>query len=81
MMKSQLTLKHHFYADEKLLNYFASKITLLNILQNVAIYRFKYSISHIMVIPLNDTFLYYRTNRISLCCIILRYTDFLFSAP
>ena len=34
-------------------------------LQNVAIYLFKYFVSHNTVIPQNDTFLYYRTNQIS----------------
>ena len=41
------------------LNYFALKITLLKILLNVAIYSSKYSVSHITVIPKNDTFLHY----------------------
>ena len=39
MMKLQLILKHRFYENKKIfLNYFASKLILLNILQNVAIY-------------------------------------------
>ena len=39
---------------ESFLNYFALKMILLNILQNVAIYLLKYFVSHIMVIPRND---------------------------
>ena len=39
---------------------------MLNILQSVAIYLFKYFVSHISVIPRTDTFLYYKTNQISL---------------
>ena len=57
---------------ESVLNYFASKMILLNILQNVAIYLFKYFVTHIMVIPQDDTFLYYKQNQLSLCYIILR---------
>ena len=38
----------------------------LNILQNVAMYLFKYFLEHIAAIPRNDTFLYHRTNQISL---------------
>ena len=57
---------------ESVLNYFASKMILLNILQNVAIYLFKYFVAHIMVIPQDDTFLYYKQNQLSLCYIILR---------
>ena len=52
------------------LNYFSSKMILLNILQNFAIYLFKYFVSHIMITSRNDTFLYYRINQISLCCIV-----------
>ena len=48
-------------------NYFASKMVLLDILQNVTIYLFKYFVSHIMIILRNDTFLYSRINQISLC--------------
>ena len=47
------------------LNYFASKMILLNILQNATIYFFKYFVLHITVIPQNDTYLYHRTNQIS----------------
>ena len=65
MMKLQLTLKHRFYENKKIfLNYFASKLILLNILQNVAIYLFNYFVSHITVTPRN--FLYHRPNQISL---------------
>ena len=32
----------------------------------------KHSVLPIMVILLNNTFLYYRTNQISMCCIILQ---------
>ena len=61
------------------LNYITLKLIFLNILQNVAIYLFKYFVSHITVIPRN--FLYHMTNQISLkymFCIILRNT---FLAP
>ena len=54
--------------EKKLLE--LSKMILLNILENVAIYLCKYFVSHIMVIPWNDTFLYYRKNQVSLWCII-----------
>ena len=43
--------------------YFASNMILLNILQNAAIYLFKYFALHITAIPQNDTFLYHRTNQ------------------
>ena len=58
--------KHHIYMDESFLNYFASKMILLNILQNVTIYSFKHFLSNITVIPQNDTFLFHRSNQISL---------------
>ena len=32
---------------------------------------FKHFVLLIMIIPRNDTFLYYRTSQLSLCCIIL----------
>ena len=54
--------------EKKLLE--LSKMILQNILENVAIYLCKYFVSHIMVIPWNDTFLYYRKNQVSLWCII-----------
>ena len=45
---------------------------LQNILQNFAIYLFKYFVLDIMIISGNDTILYYyMTNPISLFCIIL----------
>ena len=50
-----INTKHCFYMDEKFLNYFAMKMILLNILQNVKIYLFKYFVSYITVIPRNDT--------------------------
>ena len=53
------------------LNYFASKMTLLNILQNVVMYLFKYFVLRVMVILQNDTFPYYKTNQIFVVCIIL----------
>ena len=49
-----------------------SKMILLNILQNGAIYLFKYFVVHTMIISGNDTFLYYKTNQISSRCMILR---------
>ena len=57
---------------KSLLNYFASRMILLNILQDVVIYLFKYFVSHIVVIPQNDTLLCYKQNQMSLCYIILR---------
>ena len=54
------------------LNYFALKLILRNILKNVTVSLFKYFVSHIIVILRNELFLYYRTNEITLCCIILR---------
>ena len=59
------------------LHYFALKMIFVNILQNAAIYLFKYSVSHIAVIPQNDTFLYQKANQISLkymYCMILQNT-------
>ena len=50
---------------KSLLNYFASRMILLNILQDVVIYLFKYFVSHIMVIPQNDTLLCYKQNQMS----------------
>ena len=47
------------------------KMILQNILQNFAIYLFKYFVLDIMIISGNDTILYYMTNPISLFCIIL----------
>ena len=44
---------------------------LLNISQNVAIYLFKYFVSHIIVVPRKDTFLHERTDQISACYKIL----------
>ena len=44
------------FTDEKLFELFCNEND-LNILQNVAIYLFKYFVSHITVIPRNDTFL------------------------
>ena len=52
--------------------YFALKMLLLGIVQNVAVYLFKYFVLPITVIPRNDTFIYYRKNQISLSCLILR---------
>ena len=48
------------------LNYFVSKMILLNIYVNFAFFLLKYFVLHIIVIPRNETFLYYRTNQISL---------------
>ena len=45
----------------------------ISIPQNIAIYSFKYFVSHIMVISRKCTVLYSSTN-IFLCCIILRNT-------
>ena len=61
-----------FIQVKSFLNYFASKMIFINISQNVTIYLFKYFVSHIMLIPRSNTFLYYSTNQVSLGCIILR---------
>ena len=53
------------------LDYFASKMILPNILQNGNLL-FKHFVLYIMMISRNDTFLYHRTNQISLRCITLR---------
>ena len=48
------------------MNYFASKMIFLNILQNVTIILFEYFVLHITIIHRNDTFLNHTTNQISL---------------
>ena len=69
----EIITEHHFYKEEKLFKFFfSSRMIFLNILQNVVIYLFKYFALHILVIPQNDRFLYYRPNQIFLCCIILQ---------
>ena len=57
--------------DEIFEDYFALKMILQNILQNIAIYLFKYFVSQTMIIFLNNVFPYYKINQISLCCMIL----------
>ena len=48
------------------LNYLASKMILLQILQNVNnLLKFTYFVSQVTVIAQNDTFLYYKKNQIS----------------
>ena len=49
-MKLYLTLKHTSTLMENFLHHFKLKMVLLNILQNVAIYLFKYFPFHIMII-------------------------------
>ena len=49
------------------MNYFALKIILLNILQNLASYLFKHSVSHIIIISRNDTF-FHTTGQIKFPC-------------
>ena len=56
-----------------ILNYFALKMFLQIVFHNVAIYLFKYFVSHVTVIPQNDAFLYLRTNRISCLVSIMGY--------
>ena len=53
------------------LNQFTAKMILLNVLVNVVISIFKDFLLLIIVIPWNETFLYYRANQISLCFINL----------
>ena len=70
-MKLQLTLKHRFYTDEKLFELFCIENNFAKYFANVAIYNakiylFECFVSHITVIPRNDTFLYYRTSQISI---------------
>ena len=67
MMKLQLTLNHYLLTDEKLFELFPLKM----IFPNTKCCNLFIFIYHLMVIPQNDTFLYYWTNQISLCCIIL----------
>ena len=57
--------------DQIFEDYFALKMILQNILQNIAIYLFKYFVSQTMIIFLNNVFPYYKINQISLCCMIL----------
>ena len=57
--------------DEIFEDYFALKMILQNILQNIAIHLFKYFVSQTMIIFLNNVFPYYKINQISLCCMIL----------
>ena len=57
--------------DEIFKDYFALKMILQNILQNIAIYLFKYFVSQTMIIFLNNVFPYYKTDQISLCCMML----------
>ena len=57
--------------DDFFQNYFALKIILLNILQNIAIYLFKYFALNTMMFW-NDAFPYKKKNQITLCCMILR---------
>ena len=54
MMKLDLKLKNHFYADENLFAVFYTNNEFA-----------KYFVSQITVIPWNDTFLHYRKNQIS----------------
>ena len=52
-----------FYIENDFAKYFAKCCNLC-----------KYSVSHTMIIFRNDTFSYYKTNQISLCCMILQNT-------
>ena len=61
MMKLQLTLQDISIQMKRVLNYFASKMALLNILWCPNLL-FKYFVSQIMIISQNDTFLYYIVN-------------------
>ena len=65
IMKLQLTLEHHFYADKKLfqLFYIENKFA-----KYFAIFWFKYFVSHIAVIRRNDKF-DYTTGKIELSCV------------
>ena len=74
MMKLYLTLKHRFNTEEKLFGglfpiendfpkYFAKCRSLL--------YLFKHFVSHIKIIPRNDTLLYHSTNPISFKVLLL----------
>ena len=53
--------KAHFYTDE--MRHFTSKIIVLDILQNVVIYLFKYFVLDIMIILRNVAFQYYTTSQ------------------
>ena len=66
-----INTKSLFHTNENFLKHFSSKMILLNILQSFSIYLL-ICFMYIMIISRNDTYLHYGTNKISLCCIILR---------
>ena len=53
-----INTKTHFYMNDFFQNYFALKMILLNILQNIAIYLFKYFALNTMIMFWNDAFPY-----------------------
>ena len=71
MIKLNLILKH-FYTDEKLFELFCIKNDFAKYFAKYRNLLFKYFVSHIMIIFRSDTFLYHRTNQVSLRCIIVR---------
>ena len=56
-MKLYLTLKHTSIRRKSFSHHFTMKMILLNILQNVAIYLFKYFALHIMIILRSEMYL------------------------
>ena len=64
-----INTKTHFYAEKKPFKLFGIKNDFAKYFAKFC-NLFKYFVSHIMIISINDTFLYYRTNQISLCYII-----------
>ena len=66
-----INIKHHFCKDEKLFELFCIKVDFAKYFEKRHSF-FKYFVSNIIVILRNELFLYYRSNEITLCCIILR---------
>ena len=64
-MELKLTLKHNFSAGEKVFELFCIK----NDFDSYLAKRHNF-VSHITLIPRNNTLLYYSANQICLCCII-----------
>ena len=65
-MKLWLTVKHNFYTSEKLFELFCFKNDFVKYFAECRDLLFKYFVLHIMVIPQNNTFLYYKSNQNSL---------------
>ena len=72
IIKLELRVKYHSYVDEKLFELFCIENDFGKYFAKSCHLLFKYFVSHIIVIPRNDSFLHYRTNQNSFFCIILR---------